>query len=253
MAATVKGHVKSVSGEAYLVTSGGRTIPITTDTLIPEGSRIRTGSSPDSSVVVEWVPGDTSIVMSGTSVTVSSLHYSRSGDEGPAREVSLHLSEGDIFSHLEHQDGGTTDFKVKTAEGVAAARGTDLNCSISNGIFRCVCFSDKVTITLPDGKSFTLSTGEGYHTGGPLGGRPTAAEVRGIINALRALGFTVTGSPSTGITISGYGVTIVIGPYGPPNQPPGGPGGPPPPRPGPPGESPQPGGGPPPGSPPASH
>jgi hypothetical protein len=219
MAGPVSGQVKSVSGHASLITASGNSKPITVGMAIPEGSKIHTGSSPDSKVIIEWVPGDTSIITADTTVTVSSLDYGTSTG-APVRTVSLNLTKGNIFSHLVHNDGGATDFRIRTPEGVAAARGTDFNVHFAHGILTVTGFSDEVTITLVNGRAIRVRAGFSYHSGDADSGPSSPDDINFVIDLLRSAGFTVTGSIKIGFTISGDGITFTISPWafgGPPN------------------------------------
>jgi hypothetical protein len=186
-AAAVDGQVKSLKGTARLTLPGGVSKMITLQTIIPHGSTIRTG--PDTELVIVWMPGAASVITSNAVVKVDSLSYSNDGS--PKRKVGLNLTQGCVFSHLAH-NSGTSDFRIKTPAGVAAARGTDWEVEV-NGIQVTVSVvTSAVDVTFAGGIVVTVQAGYGFvldPNGHPI--RLTPEQINLIETILQLAGLTV--------------------------------------------------------------
>jgi FecR protein len=185
----VNGMVKSVFGEATLVTERGQSEKLEIGMSVSSGSRIETAVN--GTVVVEWLSGAYSILMSDSSVAVSSLDLGKTADGRPGSRVTLDLLKGDLLCHLT-QNGGTSDFTVKTLEGVAAAHGTDWVVAIHGHSIQVETFTSTVTFTLPSGKVIRVRAGMVYNAGADNAVPLTQDEIETFIETLKDTGFSVT-------------------------------------------------------------
>ena len=186
-----RGLVKSVTGEAVLVTADGKSVPITNGTIIPTGGKIQTGTN--GKLIIEWLPGAFSVVFPNSNVTASSMGGSAPAGSGTQRQVLISLIKGTVFCHLTH-DAGVSAFSVKTPAGVAAARGCDyfVNYNNGNGQATVSVLTDTVSITLPNGTVTIASALFDYLMGAPSPTKMTEQELTTDLNLLSSAGLTVT-------------------------------------------------------------
>ena len=185
----VNGMVKSVLGEATLVAERGQSEKLEIGMSVSSGNRIETAVN--GTVVIEWLPGTYSVLMSDSSVTISSLDLGKTADGHPGSRVTLDLLKGDLFCHLAHSDG-TSNFAVKTLEGVAAAQGTDWVVAIHGHSIQVETFTSTVTFTLPSGKVIKVRAGMVYNTGVENAVPLSQDEIETFIETLKDVGFSVT-------------------------------------------------------------
>jgi hypothetical protein len=201
-AAAVDATVAKVTGTAYVTDSSGKSKPLAAGDLIPAGSSIHTDAG--SSVGLKLVPGATTVVAPGSDITLSTLDYSQTPAGATTRKIKINLRLGTIFSSLAKHDG-SSDFRVSTPDGVAAARGTDWAVSFSPTTGITVSTVDgSVQLTFPNGSSVVVSGGTS--TTSPDGTTVSSStltqdQIDAIVNAIEAAGFTL----STGTTPGGGG------------------------------------------------
>ncbi len=149
-------RVLGVSGEATAQAPGESTPrPLRVGDTIVVGTRIVTAEG--ARVVLTPLPGVKSIVAPASDVLIE-----RVGDETAAiREATLDLRTGAITSDLQRAEGVTLDYRIRTARGVAGARGTTYTVAINAaGIQTVVVSHGLITLSLADGRVVELSPGQ---------------------------------------------------------------------------------------------
>lgn len=114
---------------------------------LPVDAEVRTSSQ---EVYVEVVPGVVSTVKPQSDVRVDTLI-------GPA--PALELREGTVVSEIDRKRIAGKSYSVKTARGIAAARGTSFTVSIGSGGFTVLTTADTVSFTTPGGENVMIQAG----------------------------------------------------------------------------------------------
>jgi ferric-dicitrate binding protein FerR (iron transport regulator) len=129
--------------------------------ILEPGCTLRTGA--DSQAVISPLPGTSVQLTPGTTLTLTEV-------EGGAKpEVTLDLKQGGVyagisarpsaFSKVARRTGETVDFKVRTPQGVAAAKGTLFLVMSNNNGSKVVGLQSTVQFTLPNGQSQNVTSG----------------------------------------------------------------------------------------------
>jgi hypothetical protein len=162
---TASSNVRSMDGSAT-VTTHGKSMDVSRDSMIAPGSTIHTGAS--GHVALHLMPGADTVVGPNTDMTIEKLDYSKDASGDASRTVVLKVEKGEVFNNIAHGDGeGTSDFRVRTPRGVAAARGTQFKVTVSGQQCTVEVTQDTVVFHGDDGKNTTLHSGrEGTFPGG---------------------------------------------------------------------------------------
>jgi hypothetical protein len=155
---SVVGQVSKIQGSASITLPSGKTEPIYTGIQVPPGSTIRTAG--DGTVSVHLCPGADTVFTPNTTVVITSLYYTKVSSEEANRKMRLNLKQGQCFFNLAH-GGGTTDFKVKTPKGIAAARGTKGSIGVTVDGVEIKVTENAVVFTFPDGTTLKITAGNG--------------------------------------------------------------------------------------------
>lgn len=122
------------------------------------GTRIVTG--PDGRVVLTPMPGVKSIITPNTTLLLESSSETRTSPTEVTHQAVLELREGAVVSDLQKPEGVTYDYSIRTARGLAGARGTTFTVGINAaGIQTIVVTSGTITINFTDGRQATLTNG----------------------------------------------------------------------------------------------
>ena len=105
--------------------------PLQVSKKIKVGSTIKT--SEKSEVVLRVVPGAAMKIAENTTVTLDAMAFEKNGENISSRTANINLSEGTVSALLDKSDPKGTDFKIKTPQGSAAARGTFYGVSVKDG------------------------------------------------------------------------------------------------------------------------
>ncbi len=182
----IQGKVLKVEGTAQVNIPGKGTQDLVAGTLVPAGSEITT--SEGSSVMVGLTSGAGVVVEENSQLELETLNVEKSGEKLTKREIQVNLKNdaGSAISFLKDFDG-VTDYKVKTTNGVAAARGTvwrttQASVQVISGNVQVVTIAG-VTVTVPAGSAYT--DGQGVTT-------LTQAALDAITEAVEAAGGDVT-------------------------------------------------------------
>lgn len=174
-------RVLGVSGEATAQAPGeAAPRPLKVGDTIVVGTRIVTAEG--ARVVLTPLPGVKSIVAPSSDVLIE-----RVGDETAAiREATLDLRTGAITSDLQKAEGIALDYRIRTARGVAGARGTTYTVAINAaGIQTVVVSHGLISLALADGRTVELSPGQISITR-PDGATKTVARAADLDEAERA-------------------------------------------------------------------
>lgn len=149
-AAPYKAKVKKVKGNAtYALPAKQVFQPLKPGTELPVGSTVKTGA--DGNVTILTLPGAAIQVQPNTKVTMSLLDFAReSGNTGKitSRKAVLKLETGVVSALIKKNNPKTTDFRIQTPQGVAAARGTFYAVAVKDG---------KSTVAVKEGKVSVLN------------------------------------------------------------------------------------------------
>ncbi|MBI4026853.1 MAG: FecR domain-containing protein [Verrucomicrobia bacterium] len=134
--------MKSVSGTVEYALPGETGFkPLKADQTLPMGTTVQTGKS--GRAVIVTLPG-AAIRMEGSSkVVLSELDFEKSGEKVTSRKAMIDLQSGTVSALISKNDPQTTDFRIKTPQGVAAARGTFYAVTVEG---------DKAHVAVKEGK-----------------------------------------------------------------------------------------------------
>ncbi len=107
-----------VHGPVTIEMPNGSSEPATDGSLIPSGATVKTDDDATAAVFMGGVNSARLMPDSEAKVSQSMV--------GSTRSTHIDLHEGTVFSRVGHRDGERQDYEVRTPEGVAAARGTQL-------------------------------------------------------------------------------------------------------------------------------
>lgn len=122
------------------------------------GSRIITGT--DGRVVLTPMPGVKSIITPNTTLTLESSSETKTSDTNVTHQAILDLKEGAVVSDLQKPEGVTYDYNIRTARGLAGARGTTFTVGINAaGIQTIVVAHGTISLNFTDGRQVSVSIG----------------------------------------------------------------------------------------------
>lgn len=137
--------------------AGGK--PATVGAVLPAGSTIHT--TPGAEVTVKLFDSTVAVVQEDTDVTVEKLSVTTDGNKVAKEHALLNLRVGSIISSLDPSKKAVNDYGIRTARGIAAARGTVFAVSVNPNKHTCttstisgtvVFYTDKGEISVPFGK-----------------------------------------------------------------------------------------------------
>jgi hypothetical protein len=154
-------RVLSVSGEATLQAPGdsaprvvkkGDTIVIGTKIVTGEGAR----------VILTPLPGVNSIIAPKSEIVVERVSVSNpAGAKTALHSAVLDLKTGAVTTDLKREEGVELDFGVRTARGLAGARGTTYTVAIDIAGVQAIIVADgAISLTLADGRVIDLVPGQ---------------------------------------------------------------------------------------------
>lgn len=123
------------------------------------GTRIVTGA--DGRVVLTPMPGVKSIITPNTTLVLESVSETRTSATEVTHQAVLDLKQGAVVSDLQKPEGVTYDYSIRTARGLAGARGTTFTVGINlAGIQTVVVAHGSISITFTDGSKAVLTPGQ---------------------------------------------------------------------------------------------
>ena len=141
IAAPVEAKVKSVSGQVEWLEPGSQVFkPLAKGAMLPVGSSIKTGK--DGEAIIVAVPGAAIRVAPSTLLTLGENDFAKDGDKVTSRQATIDLHAGTVSALIQHNERDVTDFKIKTPQGVAAARGTFYGVTVDENGQVCVAVKE---------------------------------------------------------------------------------------------------------------
>ena len=123
------------------------------------GARIITGA--DGRVVLTPMPGVKSIIAPNTTLVLESISENRTSETNVTHQAVLDLKQGAVVSDLQKPEGVSYDYSIRTARGLAGARGTTFTVGINAaGIQTIVVAHGSITVNFADGRQASLSMGQ---------------------------------------------------------------------------------------------
>lgn len=132
--------------------------PATKGESVIVGTRIVTGA--DGRVVLTPMPGVKSIITPNTTLLLESVSETRTSSTEVTHQAVLDLKEGAVVSDLNKPEGVSYDYSIRTARGLAGARGTTFTVGINKfGIQTVVVAHGIVSVSFIDGSKISLTPG----------------------------------------------------------------------------------------------
>jgi hypothetical protein len=154
-------RVLSVSGSATIQIPGEAEPRVVRkgDTVVV-GARIITGEG--SRVIITPLPGVNSIIAPKSDVVIERVSITREpGAAGSMHSAVLDLRTGAVTTDLKKTEGVTLDYGVRTARGLAGARGTTYTIGVNAAGVQTVVVADgMISLTLTDGRVVSLLPGQ---------------------------------------------------------------------------------------------
>jgi len=123
------------------------------------GTRIVTGA--DGRLVLTPMPGVKSIVAPNSTLLLESVSETQISPTEVRHQAMLELKEGSVISDLQKPEGVTYDYNVRTARGVAGARGTTFTVGINAaGIQTIIVTHGTIEVNFADGRQISLKPGQ---------------------------------------------------------------------------------------------
>ncbi len=127
-AAAVDATAHLIIGKVESAPAGSTTFkPVQKGQLIPVGSTIRTGA--DGIAVLKTLPGAAIRVSPNSTISLDELQFVT----GKKQQALVSVTEGTVSALIDKKVVETTDFKIKTPQGSAAARGTFYAVTVKKG------------------------------------------------------------------------------------------------------------------------
>jgi hypothetical protein len=131
-AAKVDGTAKSVSGKVEFTAPGSTQFsPLKVGQILPVGSVIKTAA--DGVAIIVTVPGAAVRIGPDSTLAITEMDFEKTGEKITKRKATLDLKSGTLSALIEHNTPDATDFKIKTPQGIAAARGTFYGVTVVDG------------------------------------------------------------------------------------------------------------------------
>lgn len=128
----VKATVQSVKGSVKFAMPGSIFFKkLKSGATLSSGTIIKTGVG--SEAIISVTPGAAMRIDENTTVAISDMEFSKKDGKVTRRAANIQLSEGTLSSLLDSKNPEATDFRVKTPQGTAAARGTFYGVSVVDG------------------------------------------------------------------------------------------------------------------------
>lgn len=154
---TPNARIVSLTGSVVLAGPNGDSLPAVVGTELPVGSSVTTAAGGTASV--KFFDGTVSIVQPNTNITIET-HQKVQETDGIKEETVLDLKSGGVITSLDPAKKSINKFRVRTAKGVAAARGTVFSVRINiDGQSTVATMSGTVTFVTDQG-TFTIPVGQ---------------------------------------------------------------------------------------------
>jgi hypothetical protein len=157
-----------IKGSVQLMLPGGRTVDGHDGLIVPNGSTVTTS---DQSSAAVFLGGVNSVrLLPNTMVKLDQQIV------GTVRKTRLDLKTGTVFSRVGRRPGETQDYAVHTAQGDAAARGTDY-ATVEKADHTYVFVAKGTVVLFMNGKEYKVVLGSSDIGKGSMPGTDDMAEV----------------------------------------------------------------------------
>jgi hypothetical protein len=150
----VRATVLAVTGSATVRLPDGSSVPAATGLRLAQGAVIATGSN--AQVSIEVHDGIVAVLAGTSNLELEKLNVSANG----TRNAMMNLTLGSLASSLDPSRKSLNNYGVRTAKGVAMARGTTMTVSVAvtvNGNFYTVSvLAGNVTVNWQGGRSVSI-------------------------------------------------------------------------------------------------
>jgi hypothetical protein len=155
---TTDATAAKVVGAATVTMPDGSTQPLTVGMKVPQGATITTGA--DGEVVLQTHASTAATIKANSVLSVDELSVTASGGKVTQEVTTLNLKSGNVISALDAAKKSVNNYKVRTAKGVAAARGTTFSVTINGAVYSVTTTSGGVSFTNAAGATFTVGAGQ---------------------------------------------------------------------------------------------
>jgi hypothetical protein len=187
--ASVPAKVLQITGPNAMVklSANDQPRPLTQGESLAQGATIQTGK--DTTVVVVPMSGAVATIKPETEVVLETLSKSDEGTTAKKRNTVLNLKSGNLVSSIDPSKKETTEYKVNTLRGVAAARGTNFSVTIRGAVYLVAVTAGQVNV-IPQGSSIAIPVVGGQSSAGgeaaSLGSPPAGVSAADMQNAVAA-------------------------------------------------------------------
>lgn len=124
--------VKSVKGKVeFAAPDSANFQPLVAGQKLVAGSQVRT--APGAEAIINVTPGSAIRVDEKTTIKIDGMEFAKTDGKVTKRKATIDLADGTISALIDHNNPEATDFKIKTPQGSAAARGTFYGVSVNKG------------------------------------------------------------------------------------------------------------------------
>ena len=143
--------------------------------LIPSGAAVSTSASSSAAVFSGGVNSERLLPNSGMVVNQTM--------EGTVRHTTVDLQKGSVFARVGKRPGETQNYEVRTPDGVAAARGTEYDVTLVDGVTLVFVNSSTVSLYVNGALIETVTGRHGHISHGSMGQpTPSEAEFARVLN-----------------------------------------------------------------------
>lgn len=121
--ATSEAKVSSVTGDVQYQEPGDKSFsPLKINQKLKPGTTIKAAAN--ANAVIVTVPGAALNIEENTTVTLSEFEFNPQATQDPQRKTLVELKSGTVSALINKETSTQTDFRIKTPQGTASARGT---------------------------------------------------------------------------------------------------------------------------------
>ena len=181
--------VTAASGSSMVKQVDGSSAPVTVGMKLDQGASIITEKGAQVSLLVH--EGIVAVLAGNTEVALEKISVNDNG----TRNAMMNLKRGNLASSLDPSKKSINNYGVRTAKGVAMARGTDLTVTVNGNVYLVAVLNGNVQVTWAGGQSVSISgntanavttNNNGTTTSGTLGAAMSAGGSSGLTDALTA-------------------------------------------------------------------
>ena len=150
--------VLKVTGAAQATLPGKAPVDIKAGDKLPQGTIITTPASAE--VEIQVFSGNITTIKPSTSATLNKLSITTSNGAVTKQTAEVGLKVGSVIANLDPSKKAINDYSVRTPKGVASARGTIYQVTVSlNGTVRTYVTTGVVVFVNAQGQAITVPPG----------------------------------------------------------------------------------------------